>query len=208
MGRHREFDVETTLDAALAVFWKKGFEGASYDDLSEATGVARPGLYSAFGNKESFFRMALDRYDAKYMACVTDALDEQSSRQVVDRMLRGVADVVTRYPSNPGCLGVNGALACSDDAERVRQELIRRRAANEAALVQRLARARKEGDLPPETDCVALAGLVTAVSNGMAVRAKGGASYDALEAIVTLFLSTWPGSGSGSERLTERRAPE
>ena len=67
MGRHREFDVEKVLDAALCVFWRKGYEGASYADLTEAAGVERPALYSAFGNKEALFRRALDRYYERYL---------------------------------------------------------------------------------------------------------------------------------------------
>ncbi|WP_256731320.1 helix-turn-helix domain-containing protein [Sphingomonas sp. dw_22] len=67
MGRHREFDVDQALDAALGVFWRKGYEGTSYEDLSTATKVSRPGLYSAFGNKQALFVRALDRYDALYM---------------------------------------------------------------------------------------------------------------------------------------------
>ncbi|MEN3290565.1 MAG: hypothetical protein V7634_4865, partial [Bradyrhizobium sp.] len=65
MGRPREFDVEKALDAALGVFWRKGYEGASYADLTEATGVERPALYSAFGNKEALFRRVLARYDER-----------------------------------------------------------------------------------------------------------------------------------------------
>ena len=63
MGRHREFDVETVLDAALCVFWRKGYEGASLSDLTRAMGINPPSLYAAFGNKEGLFRKVLDRYN-------------------------------------------------------------------------------------------------------------------------------------------------
>ena len=65
MGRHREFDVEKALDAALCVFWSKGYEGASYADLVEATGVERPALYSAFGNKEGVVTMELKSVESR-----------------------------------------------------------------------------------------------------------------------------------------------
>lgn len=64
MGRNREFDIDQALDAALCVFWKKGYEGTSYTDLTQATGVERPALYSAFGNKEALFLRVLDRFGA------------------------------------------------------------------------------------------------------------------------------------------------
>lgn len=62
------------------VFWQKGYEGTSFEDLTQATGVARPGLYSAFGNKKEFFAKALNLYDAKYMRFMSEALNEPTSR--------------------------------------------------------------------------------------------------------------------------------
>ena len=61
-GRPREFDAEKALDAALEVFWRKGYEGASLPDLTEAMGINRPSLYAAFGNKEALFRKVIARY--------------------------------------------------------------------------------------------------------------------------------------------------
>ncbi len=196
MGRHREFDVDEALEAALSVFWRKGYEGTSFDDLTRATGVARPGLYAAFGNKETLFRRALDLYDGQHMDFMREALVEPSSRQVVERILRGSAKLHTLDAEHPGCLGLNGALACSDEAEPIRRELIQRRAATQLALRRRLERAQREGDLPPSADCAALAAFVMAVSQGMAVQAKAGATRKALEGIVRQALANWPGSTS------------
>jgi AcrR family transcriptional regulator len=193
MGRHREFDLDEVLDAALSVFWQKGYEGTSFEDLCSATGVARPGLYAAFGNKEAFFLRALDRYDAKYMAFMSEALDEPTSFKVVECILRGSAEIQTLFSDSPGCLGVNGALACSDNGEPIRQELVRRRASTQLALRQRLERARKEGDLPESVDCTSLAFFVMTVTQGMAVQAKAGAAKKSLEGLVSQVLSTWPG---------------
>ncbi len=192
MGRHREFDVDKALEAALSVFWQKGYEGASFEDLTAATGVARPGLYAAFGNKEALFRQALDRYDAKYMSFMSEALKELKSRDVVRRILEGSVAVQTLYPASRGCLGVNGALACSNEAEPIRRELIRRRNATEAALRHRLERAQQEGELPQAADCAMLASYVMTVNQGMAVQAKAGASKAALTAIIEHMLATWP----------------
>lgn len=82
MGRRREFDVDQALDAALCVFWRKGYEGASYNDLTQATGVERPGLYSAFGNKEALFRRALERYYEQQLGFFPEALVKPTSREV------------------------------------------------------------------------------------------------------------------------------
>src|SRR5580704_15142565 len=73
-GRPRAFDVDKALDRALKVFWSKGYEGASLPELTRAMRINRPSLYAAFGNKESLFRKALDRYQTGPMSFLTQAL--------------------------------------------------------------------------------------------------------------------------------------
>jgi len=192
MGRQREFDVDQALDAALCVFWRKGYEGASYTDLTQATGVERPALYSAFGNKEALFRRALERYYEHYLAFLPQAVELPTSREVVERLFRASVELTTRYPDRKGCLGIHGALAGSDDAEPIRIALIEARAGGETLLRERFERAKEEGDLPPTVDCAALAAFVLALLHGMAVQAKAGFSRETLEAVVDQALSTWP----------------
>lgn len=192
MGRHRQFDENEVLESALNVFWQKGYEGTSLDDLTRTTGVARPGLYAAFGNKEQLFLKALDLYEEKYMGFMSDALNAPTSRLVADRILNGSALLQTTDSSHLGCLGINGALACSEDAESIRRELIRRRAANEAALIKRFEKARQEGDLPESQDCKALASFIMVLSQGMAVQAKAGVPRKTLNGMIAHALATWP----------------
>ncbi|SCW67162.1 MULTISPECIES: TetR/AcrR family transcriptional regulator [unclassified Pseudomonas] len=203
MGRQREFDVDTALDAALCVFWRKGYEGASYTDLTQATGVERPALYSAFGNKESLFRRALERYYARYLDFFPAALEQPTSRDVAAYILRGAVEVNTRYPDRKGCLGIHGALAGSDDAEPIRQALIDARATGEASLRERFERAKTEGDLPESANCTALAAFVMAMTHGMAVQAKAGFTREILEAVVEQALSTWPSNPASEPRANQ-----
>jgi AcrR family transcriptional regulator len=197
MGRQREFDVDQALEAALCVFWRKGYEGTSYTDLQQATGVERPGLYAAFGNKEALFRRALERYYERYLDYFPVALKLPTSREVAAHILYGTVDLNTRYSDRTGCLGIQGALAVSDDAEPIRRALIDARATGEAALRDRFERAKQEGDLPETADATALAAFVTAVCHGIAVQAKAGFCRDVLKAVVEQALSTWP-SRTGS----------
>lgn len=192
MGRHREFDVEKALDAALCVFWRKGYEGASYADLTEAAGVERPALYSAFGNKEALFHQALARYYERYLGYLPEALQLPTAREVAAHFLYNTADLNTRYPNHTGCFAINGVLAGSDDAEPVRQALIDARAVAQAQFRERFERAKAEGDLPETVKPDALAAFLLAVSHGMAVQAKAGFSRDMLEAVAEQALSNWP----------------
>jgi AcrR family transcriptional regulator len=196
MGRHREFDVEKALDAALCVFWRKGYEGASYADLTEAIGVERPALYSAFGNKETLFRRALSRYYERYLGYMPEALRLPTARQVAEHILYNAADLNTRYSDHRGCFAINGALAGSDEAEPVRQALIDFRAAGQAQLRERFEQAKAEGDLPETARPDALAAFIMAVTHGMAVQAKAGFSREMLEAVAEQALSRWPAGRS------------
>ena len=195
MGRPREFDVDDALAAARDLFWRKGFEGTSLADLTEAMGITRPSLYATYGNKEELFRKALDSYRSTCMAFVEAALAAPTAREVAERLLFGYADSQTGDARPPGCLVTHGALVCSDAAEAIRQELIEWRAAPEVALRRRLERALDAGDLPGGTDPTALARFVMTVVHGMAVQAASGAERDTLHGVVGTALQAWPRPG-------------
>jgi AcrR family transcriptional regulator len=192
-GRPREFDVDLALDRALRVFWRRGYEGATLLDLTQAMGIKRPSLYAAFGSKEELFRKALDRYVEGPAAYVREALNEPTARAVAERLLAGAVDLFTDRRNPRGCLVVQGALACGETAESVRRELAARRVAGEVALRQRFERARADGDLPAEADPADLARYVVTVTRGMAVQAAGGASREDLRRVGELALRAWPG---------------
>jgi AcrR family transcriptional regulator len=175
LGRPREFDTDTALDLALHVFWRKGYEGASMADLTEAMGITKPSLYAAFGNKEDLFRKALDRYVDGPGGYFRTGLEKATAREAVEHILYESVEAVTD-PRNPGCLAVQGALCCGDAAETIKQELMARRSKNEDDLRLRFTRALAEGDLPADADAGDLARYVSAILQGMAVQAAHRAS--------------------------------
>ena len=191
-GRPRAFDVDEALDRALEVFWRQGYEGTSINDLTQAIGITKPSLYAAFGNKEDLFRKALDRYIDGPGGYVQVAMARPTVREVVEHLLLGAADAVTNPENPPGCLAVQAALCCGDAAESIKQELMSRRANGEDDLRKRFARAVAEGDLPADTDAADLARYISAILQGMAVQAAGGASRDELQKVAKMALKTWP----------------
>jgi len=184
--------VEDALEAALGVFWRKGFEGTSYADLVAATGVERPALYSAFGNKDALFLRALERYGSHYGNYVWDALSLETSRQVATAVLEGAVELNTRFADRAGCFGINGALAGSDESEPSRQALIKWRADGEAVLRDRFERAKRGGDLPADADAAVLAAYILTVAHGMAVQAKAGFARETLMSVARQALLSWP----------------
>jgi len=187
-GRPREFDTEKALDAALKVFWQKGYEGASLPDLTKAMGINRPSLYAAFGNKEALFRKAIDRYAEGPGGHVFEAMKEPTARKVVERLFCGTIELITGGRNPRGCFMVQSALACGDAAAAMRRETAKRRAGGEAVLRERFARAVSESDLPPDSDPADLARYVASVLHGMSVQAASGATADELRNVARLAL--------------------
>jgi len=192
-GRPREFDVDEALTAALRVFWRRGYEGASMTELTAEMGITRPSLYAAFGNKEALFTKALDLYVREKMAYVREALAAPTARGVVERLLRGAVELTASGSDPKGCLGVISSVACGAEAESIRAEVARRRASSQQALVDRFERAIRDGDLPEGTDPAGLARYLAAVLQGLALQAGSGASRAELEQLAETTLAMWPG---------------
>jgi AcrR family transcriptional regulator len=190
LGRPRAFDADVALERAMHVFWAKGYEGAALSDLTRAMRINRPSLYAAFGNKEQLFRKVLDRYMDGPVAYFGKALAAPKARDVVEQIFLGTARMGDDPRIPAGCLMVQGALACGDAA--VRKEVAARRTASEAALRRRFQQAKREGDLPKNSNPGELAGYVMTVVRGMAVQSAGGASSDQLRRVAQIALRAWP----------------
>ncbi|QOG19301.1 MULTISPECIES: TetR/AcrR family transcriptional regulator [Bradyrhizobium] len=186
MGRPREFDAETALDQAMEVFWRHGYEGATIAQLTEAMGINPPSLYACFGNKEGLLKAALDRYTKLRGVWMDEVVAAPTARAVAERMLMGIADKQTDPANPPGCLLVQGGIACGTGSENVPFELAARRAQNEDQLRERFVRAKAEGDLKDTSDPAALARYVSAVSVGMGVMASSGADREALRQVASV----------------------
>lgn len=191
-GRPREFDTTQALDAALALFWRHGYEGTSLAALAKAMDINMPSLYAAFGNKEELFARVVERYIEKPASYLHKAIAAPTARAVAEQALAGAIDMISQPESGDGCLMVHGALAAGPASESVRKTLNQKRAAAEAAVRRRLEHAQSAGDLPPDADPEALARFLMTVIWGLSVQAAGGASREELEQVARQALLAWP----------------
>lgn len=194
MGRPRAFDRDQVLDRAMDVFWRHGYEGASLAELTGTMGINPPSLYAAFGSKEGLFRAVLERYGQGRASFMEDVLGAPTSRQVVERFLRGSAELAGDPRKPAGCLVLQSGLTCGVGGESVADALSEQRRDPESRLRVRFEQARAEGDLPSGVDPAALARYLAAVVQGMSVQAAGGATRAELQQVAEMALRTWPGN--------------
>ncbi|ASF17369.1 TetR/AcrR family transcriptional regulator [Shewanella xiamenensis] len=192
VGRPRAFDADDALAKALEVFWRKGFEGTSLTDLTQAMGINKPSLYAAFGNKEQLFLKAIELYEQRPCAFFYPSLEKETAYQVVESMLYGAASSLVDESHPQGCLIVQGALACSEAGQAIKETLITRRRDGEQALCERLQRAKDEGDLPADADPLLLSRYIGTVLQGMAVQATNGICPEELRKVAELVLANFP----------------
>ena len=191
-GRPRSFDRDAALDAAVSVFWEHGYDVTSISMLTKALGVGGPSIYAAFGDKESLFVEALDRYLDTYVGFTRTALTEEpTAYAAVRRLLHEAAASYTRPDRPRGCLLAN-AMTAAPQSEHIAARLRDVRAAGLRALEEKVAGAVRSGELSDGCDAHATALFYAAVLQGMSAQARDGASRSDLEQIAEAALRAWP----------------
>ncbi len=184
-GRPRAYDPEQALDQALRVFWTKGYEATTIDDLTAATGLSRPSLYNAYGDKEGLFLRCMERYVSTRGQLAAQAMEQaESVSDAIKAYLSQAAINFTGEDSPSGCL-----VACiipAIDNPEMRAFSTGVLAKSDAAVAIRLAAAVESGELPRGFPVERRARRVTDAASALAARARAGASRaelleDALE---------------------------
>lgn len=190
----------------MRVFWDRGYEGASLEDLTKAMGINPPSLYAAFGNKQELYRQAVDHYEGGPGSNSAKALEAPTAREAAEQFLRSAVELHTD-PKNPGgCLVAYGSLVGGRDSEQLRRDMARRRVKIVDNFTQRFEVAKASGDLPPDCDAAALARQLAATVFGLAVLARDGASRKDLHQVIAVVLSQWPGSKEETRVPRRRRS--
>ena len=198
-GRPAGFDRDEALERSMVLFWERGYEGTTLEDLQAAMGKISPtSFYHAFGSKEALFRQAVGMYQDMVGGPAVRALDESpTAREAVHQMLRLTAESFCRPGQPHGCMLVLGATKCTPANAGPQNYLqsIRRQTPN--VLKRRLKRAMDEGDLPASADISAIASFYATVLHGLAIRAGDGASRKGLMAALDGAMAAWPALTTG-----------
>jgi AcrR family transcriptional regulator len=187
-GRPRQFDRDAALDKAMRLFWERGYEGTSVDDLAGAIGIGKPSLYAAFGPKEQLFYEALDLYVRTYGPRMEMT---GTAREAIESLLRSNAQTYADPAIPSGCMIVLAAAVGPPQNAEVRAHLAGIRQASSDLFAARIKKGIVEGDVPEGADAKAMAEFYTTVLNGLAFQARDGAGGPALERVIDGAMAAW-----------------
>ena len=189
LGRPLEFDPEKAIDAAVEVFWRKGYESTSMTDLLEAMKLSKSSLYQTFGSKQQLFERCLSRYADRLSAEMANDLKEaKSGRSFIEDTFGGVADTAQQPEGAKGCLIANSAnefgqrepalaVPVSDGLNRFAR-----------IFMDAVVKGQAEGSISADADPRALGNYLIGTMNGLRTMIKAGADRRSAKGMVTLIL--------------------
>jgi len=185
-GRPRAYQPEVALGKALDLFRKDGFAATSLDDLSAATGMNRPSLYGAFGDKRELYIKSYQRYRADARAAMIDIFrDELPIRKRLERIFAVALDIYLSGDAGPrGCFTVMTAASEAVSDLEIRAMVLEGFSELDKAFAACFRLAKEKGELPASANPVVLAQLTSSTIHTIAIRARARVPRKDLEAIV------------------------
>jgi AcrR family transcriptional regulator len=182
-GRPRAYDPETALRRAIQAFWQTGYSGTSLDDIAASTGMNRPSLYLAFGDKRALYLKALDHYWQLGYAAMDEALAYDCP--LAEALMRVYDRALEMYFSGGGhargCFAIGTATTEAVEDPKIRSALMDGLRTLDERFAMRIRAAQGNGEISRAADPIVLAMLASATLHSIAVRARSGASRDELE---------------------------
>ncbi len=191
MARTRAFDPDVALGKVVDLFAARGYAETSMEDIVQATGVSRYGLYGTFGNKRELFEKALDTFAERMgKRSFLRLLDEDASMASIRRIFTERIDEMCCKDAERGCLFIHTSMELAPGNEDIRDVLQKFMGRMAKTFSIGLGNAQRNGDVRADLDVRAAGDLLTSTMFGLAVLARAGFRRDALEAIVDQTLAS------------------
>jgi AcrR family transcriptional regulator len=187
-GRPISFDKEAALEAALLLFWERGYEGTSMADLTQAMGLNPSSIYAAFGDKQALFSLAAKRYMDIRAQYATEALEEPTLKRFIRALFDSTVAFLTTPGHPPTCMTLAGAVGCSVDAAPARELMTEIRKQDQLALRKRLLQARKSGEFPKGINVDDYTRYLSTIIAGLSIQAANGSTKAELKRTAQMAL--------------------
>jgi len=187
-GRPIAFDKDAALEAAMLLFWERGYEGTSMADLTRVMGLNPSSIYAAFGDKHALFQLAVRRYMAMRAQYAGKALQEPTLEKVVRALFDNTVAFLTAPGHPPTCMTLSGAVGCSVDAAPARDIMTEIRKQNEALMRERFIQARRSGELPKDVSVDDYTRYLSTIIAGLSIQAANGSTKAELKRTAQMAL--------------------
>jgi AcrR family transcriptional regulator len=187
-GRPIGFDKDAALEAAMLLFWERGYEGTSMADLTRAMGLNPSSIYAAFGDKRALFSLAVKRYMDTRAQYAFKALEEPTLERVIRALFNNTVAFLAAPGHPPACMTLVGAIGCSVDAAQARALTTEIRKQNQLAIRERLLQARKSGELPQDVNVDDYTRYLSSILAGLSILAANGSTKEQLKRTAQIAL--------------------
>jgi TetR/AcrR family transcriptional repressor of nem operon len=185
--RTKEFETGDALDAAMQLFWRKGYAATSLRDLLDGMGIGYGSFYNAFGDKHALFLASLDRFRELRTSWIDEVL-EDFGLGGIEEVFRRTVDGLVGFEPRRGCLLANTAVELGPHDAEVAAKISRYVRHTEAVFERAVIRAQEAGEIPADRDPRAMACFLVNTLHGLRVLARVGTDRAVLEDAVRVAL--------------------
>jgi TetR/AcrR family transcriptional repressor of nem operon len=191
MARKKEFDEKILLDKALALFWRKGYNATSAQDLVDELGISRSSLYDTYTDKRNLFKESLRQYQLCNTSVIIRMADESTdARQTVQQIFQNIIKESTEDEFNKGCFMVNTAVELSGQDKEIGELVSQNNKSVEDALTRLIKKGQTDGQFSTKKTARAFARYLFSSISGLRVAARSGADRRVLNDIAEVILFT------------------
>jgi AcrR family transcriptional regulator len=193
----------------MRLFWDRGYEGTTFDELTAAMGISPSSFHNSFGSKQRLYTEATDVYLAESARWFADTIAGRTdTREAFQALFEATAEAFTRGDLPAGCMISLAGTHVAPEYDPIREMMAAHRALSERMLKERLEQGIASGDLPADADTAALAAFFSALFRGMAVQARDGANRERLLEIGRVAMRAWPDRPTSRSPSTRGRTEQ
>ncbi len=190
MARTKEFDENEVLDKALNLFWCRGYNGTSMQDLVDGLGISRSSLYDTYGDKHTLFLTTLERYRTMQAAAMIRMVENATSvRDTIRDLFRFAVGETVADKLQKGCFMVNSAVEVAATDKKVAAIVNRNMQDIESAFCKAIEKGQQRGEITTRHNARSLSRFIFNTFSGLRVAARSGADKKVFEDVVEVALS-------------------